>query len=303
MPIDKVLAVAGSANLDLVVAVDHHPVTGETVLGGDHARIPGGKGANQAVAAARLGAAVSFVGRIGADAAGEQLRASLNEAGVDLTHLGTDTEAPSGIAMIGVDRSGDNAIIVSPGANARLQPDHIAEADALFREAAGLLLQLETPLETVLAAARAAEGVVILDPAPAQPLPPELLASVDVLVPNETELALLSGQPVDPEDPASVAAAARSLGVPTVVVTLGAAGAVVVTSDEVTTVPAPAVHPVDTTAAGDAFRAALAIGLVDGQPATAAATFAVRVGAAATLRPGAQPSLPTRSELEDLLPQ
>ncbi len=303
MPIDKVLAVAGSANLDLVVAVDHHPVTGETVLGGDHARIPGGKGANQAVAAARLGAAVSFVGRIGADAAGEQLRDSLTEAGVDLTHLGTDTEAPSGIAMIGVDRSGDNAIIVSPGANARLQPDHIAEADALFREAAGLLLQLETPLETVLAAARAAEGVVILDPAPAQPLPPELLASIDVLVPNETELALLSGQPVDPEDPASVAAAARSLGVPTVVVTLGAAGAVVVTSDEVTTVPAPAVHPVDTTAAGDAFRAALAIGLVDGQPATAAATFAVRVGAAATLRPGAQPSLPTRSELEDLLPQ
>ncbi len=301
MPDDKVLAVAGSANLDLVVEVDHHPVTGETVLGGDHARIPGGKGANQAVAAARLGAAVSFIGRVGADAAGEQLRDSLADAGVDLTHLGIDPDAPSGIAMIGVDRSGDNAIIVSPGANGRLQPTHITDADPLLREAAGLLLQLETPLDTVLAAARAAAGIVILDPAPAQPLPPELLRSVDVLVPNETELALLSGQPVDPDDTASVASAARSLDVPTVVVTLGAAGAVIVTDDEVTVVPAPVVEPVDTTAAGDAFRAALAIGLVSGQPATAAAEFAVRVGAAATLRTGAQPSLPTRSELEDLL--
>lgn len=303
MPNEKVLAVAGSANLDLVVEVDHHPVTGETVLGGDHARIPGGKGANQAVAAARLGAAVSFVGRVGADAAGDQLRASLDEAGVDLTHLDTDPDAPSGIAMIGVDRSGDNAIIVSPGANARLQPNHIAGAEDLLKQAAGLLLQLETPLETVLAAARAAEGIVVLDPAPAQPLPAELLAAIDVLVPNETELALLSGQPVDPNETNSVAAAARSLGVPTVVVTLGAAGAVVVTTDAATPIPAPVVNPVDTTAAGDAFRAALAIGLISGQPATAAAAFAVRVGAAATLRPGAQPSLPTRSELEDLLSQ
>ena len=296
-----VLAVAGSANLDLVVEVDHHPVTGETVLGGDHARIPGGKGANQAVAAARLGMEVAFIGRIGDDAAGEQLRDSLADAQVELTHLSVDPEAPSGIAMIGVDRSGDNAIIVSPGANARLQPAHVAAADGLLQQAAGLLLQLETPLDTVLAAAEAATGIVVLDPAPAQPLPAELLAAIDVLVPNETELALLSGQTVDPDDVESVVAAARSLGVATVVVTLGAAGAVVVTASSATEIPAPAVSPVDTTAAGDAFRAALAIGLVSGDTPETAAAFAVRVGAAATLRAGAQPSLPTRSELEDLL--
>jgi ribokinase len=296
-----VLAVAGSANLDLVVEVDHHPVTGETVLGGDHARIPGGKGANQAVAAARLGTEVAFIGRVGDDAAGEQLRASLSDARVDLTHLGVDAAVPSGIAMIGVDRSGDNAIIVSPGANARLEPAHIVAAEALLQRAAGLLLQLETPLDTVLAAARAASGIVVLDPAPAQPLPAELLAAVDVLVPNETELALLSGQTVDPDDVESVVAAARSLGVATVVVTLGAAGAVVVTASSATEIPAPVVTPIDTTAAGDAFRAALAIGLVSGDTPETAAAFAVRVGAAATLRAGAQPSLPTRSELEDLL--
>jgi ribokinase len=206
--------------------------------------------------------------------------------------------------MIGVDNSGDNAIIVSPGANAQLRPSHIDEASHALTAAGGLLLQLETPLDTVLAAARAAAGIVMLDPAPApaEPLPSELLAEIDILVPNESELATLSGMPVVVEQADTVAAAARSLGVATVVVTLGAAGALVVTADEAVSIPAPIVRPVDTTAAGDAFRAALALEVVHGTPITDAVAFAVRVGAAATLRSGAQPSLPTRAELQELIP-
>jgi len=295
------ICVVGSANLDIVVPVEHHPVSGETVLGGDHLRFPGGKGANQAVASARLGADVTFVGRVGQDDAGATLREALRGAGVDITHLSSTADAPSGIALITVDHGGDNAIVVSPGANARLSVDDIAAATPI-RGSEVVQLQLETPLETVLAAAKAATGLVMLDPAPAPPsgVPRELLDEVDIVVPNETELAILSGHEVDASELDSVVAAAKSLLVDTVVITLGSRGALVV-KNGVTEIPAPAVEVVDTTAAGDAFRSALAVELANGRDIEAAARFAVQVGAATTLRMGAQPSLPTRQEVAKLL--
>lgn len=283
----------GSANLDIVVPVPRHPVAGETVLGGDHALVPGGKGANQAVAASRLGATVRFVGAVGSDDAAGPLVGSLTDAGVDCADLLVLEDAPSGIALISVGEDGDNSIVVSPGANARLTPEHV-EAARTALAADVTLLQLETPMETVARAAALATGMVILNPAPAAALSVELLADVDILVPNETELDLLGVGSTTEEK-------ARSLGVPTVVVTLGAQGALIVTPDAAVAIPAAVVTPVDTTAAGDSFCGALATGLASGDDLEAAVRFAVRVGAATTLRPGAQPSLPTRTEVDQLL--
>lgn len=282
------VAVVGSANLDIVVPVPHHPATGETVLGGDHVLVPGGKGANQAVAAALLGGDVAFVGRVGDDDAGARLRASLEAAGVDVSRLHVDDGAPSGIALIGVDEEGDNAIVVSPGANSRLSPTDLDQG--LLADASVTLLQLEVPVDTVRAAARVAGGLVVLNPAPAVPLPDGLLDDIDVLVPNRLELTALAGDG-DPVDQA------RSLGVPTVVVTLGAEGALVVTGSEVIRVPTPEVKAVDTTACGDAFCGALAEALACGVDLRDAVTRAVHVGALTATRHGAQTSLPTAADL------
>ena len=301
------VAVVGSANLDLVVEVETIPVAGETVLGGDLRRILGGKGANQAVAAARLGRRVAMVGRVGDDDAGTMLRAAMDSAGIDTTCLLTTEGTPSGTALIAVGADGDNAIVVSPGANSRLSPADVESAAGALAAAAVVLLQLEVPLEAVVAAVRRARGTVVLNPAPAPAtmLPPDLLDSVDVIVPNQTELATLAGHaglsPIGDVDPETAVALARGLPVAAAVVTLGAAGAMVVTPADATHVPAPAVVPVDTTAAGDAFCGALADALVGGAGLVEATEWAVKVGAAATLRPGAQPSLPTRSEVEHLL--
>ena len=295
------ITVVGSANLDLVIEVGHVPLVGETVLGGDLRRVPGGKGANQAVAAARLGRRVAMVGRVGPDEGGTILRAALDDAGVDTTALTTD-DAPNGVALIAVDADGDNAIVVSPGANGRVDADDVARAGALVTDAAVLLLQLEVPVEAVTAAALAAGGTVILNPAPAPPgrLPQELLDAVDILVPNQTELATLAGHDgtVDADTAAELA---RGLPAAVVVVTLGADGALVVTDHDLTHVPAPKVHPLDTTAAGDSFCAAMADALVRGLDIIDAVRWAVRVGAATTLRAGAQPSLPTPAEVDALL--
>ncbi|GJM39178.1 MAG: ribokinase [Acidimicrobiales bacterium] len=294
------ITVVGSANLDLVVEVEYVPQVGETVLGGDLARIPGGKGANQAVAAARLGRQVAMVGRLGADSAGNILRAALEVHDIDTTSLLTTRDTPNGVAMIAVAADGDNSIVVSPGANGRVTAADIETAGALVRDARVVLLQLEIPVAAVEAAARAASGRVILNPAPAAELPSSLLEHVDILVPNQTELAILSGHdgPVD----ASVATElARRLPMEAVVVTLGAEGAMVVTPDDAVHVPAPKVTPVDTTGAGDSFCAALADGLVRSLSLVDAAAWAVQVGAVTTLRPGAQPSLPTPTEVMQLL--
>ena len=296
------IVVVGSANLDIVVPVPHHPARGETVLGADHVQVPGGKGANQAVASARLGGDVAFVGCIGDDPAGGVLRASLTDSGVDVAALLTAADTPSGIALITVGPDGDNAIVVSPGANATLTPDDLASIESI-RSANVVQLQLEIPIETTIAAAEAATGLVILDPAPAPTdgLPQRLLDAVDVLVPNETELALLAGRPVDADDIDDIVSAARSLGVDQVVVTLGRNGAVVVAEDTVTTVDSPQIDAVDTTGAGDAFRSALAVGLAAGTDLASAAQVASRVGAATALRFGAQPSLPTTAEVDERL--
>ncbi|NCG39068.1 MAG: ribokinase [Actinobacteria bacterium] len=296
------MAVVGSANLDLVVDVKQIPLVGETVMGGDLRRYPGGKGANQAVAAARLGRRVAMIGRLGDDEGGAILRAALNADAVDTSHLLTTDGVPNGVALISVDSGGDNAIVVSPGANARLSPADVAAAGATLAGAAVTLLQLEVPLETVEAAAKIASGTVILNPAPAptKPLPDALLRNVDVLVPNQTEFATLTGHD-GPIDAVVAAELAGLLPSPAIVITLGAEGALVVVNGVATRVAAPVVEPVDTTAAGDSFCGALADALVGGASILEAAQWAVRVGAATTQRHGAQPSLPTRAEVETLL--
>ncbi|HEV3464342.1 MAG TPA: ribokinase [Actinomycetota bacterium] len=290
------VVVVGSLNLDLVVRVPRLPGPGETVAGDDVFRNPGGKGANQAVAAARLGRRVAMVGRVGDDDAGRQLLASLEAASVDTAQVRALPGVPSGTALITVSEDGENQIVLSPGANARLTPGDVAAAGAALEAAAVTLLQLEVPLEAVAAAAKAAAGMVVLTPAPVQPLPDGLLDQVDVLVPNRVELAQLTGQPV-PETVASAVALAGRLAARAVVVTLGADGALVVEDGQASHVPAVPVKAVDTTAAGDAFCGGLADALAAGATLQDAARMAVRVAAAACLRPGAQASLPTPAEL------
>lgn len=296
------IAVVGSANLDLVVEVPRVPLVGETVLGGDLSRIPGGKGANQAVAAARLGRSVAMIGRIGDDEGGRMLRAALDTDGVDSAHLTTTPDTPNGVALIAVGADGDNSIVVSPGANSRLSVDDVEAAAHVLGAAAVTLVQLESPVAAVLAAAQTAGGVVVLNPAPApsSPLPAKLLEEVDVIVPNQTELALLTGHD-GTVDVAVAADLAMQLPTPAVVVTLGALGALAVVAGESTHIAAPVVDPVDTTAAGDSFCGALADALARKEPIVDAVRWAVRVGAATTLRPGAQPSLPTPAEVASLL--
>lgn len=296
------IAVVGSANLDLVVEVPRVPLVGETVLGGDLSRIPGGKGANQAVAAARLGRSVTMIGRVGDDEGGQILRDALETDGVDTSHLTTTPSTPNGVALIAVGADGDNAIVVSPGANSRLSVADVEAASDVLSAAAVTLVQLEVPVDAIAAAAQIAGGIVVLNPAPApsSPLPAELLEAVDVIVPNQTELALLTGHD-GPVDAATAADLAIQLPAPTVVVTLGALGALAIDKGNVTHIAAPVVDPVDTTAAGDAFCGALADALVRTESTVDAVRWAVRVGAATTLRAGAQPSLPTPVEVASLL--
>ena len=295
------IAVVGSLNLDLVVPVPHHPRPGETVLGGALAEHPGGKGANQAVAAARLGAQVAMVGMVGADAVGGRLRAALAAERVDVERVLVAEGSASGQALVAVNTSsGENSIIVSPGANGALTPEHCAAAGALLRDAQVTLLQQEVPAATVEAAARLAGGLVLLNPAPARELPRGLLEMVDVLVPNRRELAALVGSPLP--DLHAVADAARTLGGPAaVVVTLGADGALLCAEGAVHVVPPLPVEAVDTTAAGDAFCGALACALAEGRALHEAVRLANAAAALATTRAGAQPSLPTRDEVEALL--
>jgi ribokinase len=289
------IAVVGSCNVDFVVPVTALPGAGETVLGRDHLRAPGGKGANQAVAAARLGSPVAFVGCVGDDELAGTIHGALDEAGVDRTWLRAVPDTPSGIALITVADDGENTIAVSPGANARLTPDHIEAAADVLASADVLLVQLEIPLESVTAAARAAGGRVVLNPAPARELPGELLGAVDVLVPNRSELAVLTGAP-EPATTGEAAALAATLP-GAVVVTLGRDGALVVENGETTHVPAIEVDAVDATGAGDAFCGALADALARGSSLMTAAHWAVRVAGISTTRRGAQTGMPLRAQV------
>jgi ribokinase len=289
------IAIVGSCNVDFIVPVVALPAPGETVLGRDHLRAPGGKGANQAVAAARLGSPVSFVGCVGTDELAGTIRGALDGAGVDLTWLREVDGVPSGIALITVADGGENTIAVSPGANAHLGPEHIEAAGDLVSSADVLLAQLEVPIEAVTAAARAATGKVLLNPAPARPLPDELLSAVDVLIPNRSELGVLTGAP-EPTTIDEAAALAKSLP-GSVVVTLGADGALVVDGDQVDHVPAVPVDAVDATGAGDAFCGALADGLARGATLVEAARWAVRVAGISTTQRGAQTGMPLRADV------
>lgn len=299
------LVVIGSANMDLVVRSQRIPAPGETVLGEAFRQIPGGKGANQAVAAARLGAEVAFVGRVGRDLFGEALRAGMQADGIDTTCLGVDPTEPTGVALIGVDAQGRNAITVASGANFQVSNLDIDAALPLLTEASAVLLQLEIPRETVLYAVRKAQELdvpVILNPAPishGDPLPASLLAQIDVLTPNEHEAAALLGYPTtEGLNWENVARSLRKLGANSVIVTLGEAGCVLADTQGIRHVPAVPVSPVDTTAAGDCFTGALAVALGEGHSLEDAAHFAALAAAISVTRPGAQPSLPTRSEVE-----
>lgn len=294
------IIVVGSLNMDLVVRAPRHPQAGETILGSDFFTAPGGKGANQAVAAARLGARVKMIGRVGADSFGEALRQTLARDGVDTTFIRRDAEAATGVALITLNAAGQNTIVVASGANGRLTPEDVAAAGGEFRAASALLLQLECPLATVsyaAALARQYDVPVILNPAPAQPLPADLLANVDYLIPNQTELALLTGLS------AGHTAAQQLLagGARAVIVTLGEEGALVVEGAQATHLPGHQVPVVDTTAAGDAFVAAFAVALTEGCSTVEAAAWGNAAGALAVTRAGAQPSLPSRAELERFL--
>ena len=299
------VTVIGSINIDLVTQA-RIPQPGETVIGGDLMTFPGGKGANQAVAAARLGTQVSMVGRVGDDVFAAQLKANLEKANVDLTYVHESPGAASGVALIVVDDAGENTIVVAPGANARLTVQDVDTAASAIEAADVILLQLEIPLETVYRAAQLAHErgtKVILNPAPARELPQSLLALVDILIPNESETALLTG--MDVGNPDEMAAAARKLhasGVGTVILTLGDRGSYLSLEGSTRHFPAFSVDQVvDTTAAGDAFVGGLAAAIARGKDVIEAIPWGNAAGALAVTRPGAQPSLPTLAELEALL--
>ncbi len=296
------IVVVGSSNTDLVVRAPALPGPGETVLGSAFLVAPGGKGANQAVAAARLGARVTLVARVGADEFGDRALAGLGREGIDTTFVARDAEAASGVALIVVSESGENAIAVAPGANMRLTAADVDRAAPAIREADMLLLQLETPLPTVRHAATLAmkAGVpVILNPAPAASLAGELLSRVSVLTPNELEAAALTGASSSGVDAARQAALRlHASGVANVVITLGREGALMEGEAGSGQVPGCAVTAVDTTAAGDAFNGALAVAMAEGASLGRAVRFANRAAALSTTEPGAQPSLPTREAVE-----
>lgn len=299
------VAVVGSLNMDLVALSPRIPLPGETIIGKEFHTIPGGKGANQAVAAARLGAQVAMVGRIGRDAFAEPLLDNLAASAIDHAFVIQDPEAATGVALIVVDDAGQNSIVVASGANMRLLPEHVDGSEAAIASAQVLILQLEVPLDTVIRAAEIAKthGVmVILNPAPARTLPDDLLSMVDVLIPNETETALLTGMPVGGK--AEFEAAAHELrksGVPTVILTLGGEGALLASVEGLEHFPAFDVTPVDTTAAGDAFVGGFAVALAEGKSLAQAVRFGNAAGASAVTKLGAQTSLPKRVEVEELL--
>lgn len=296
------VVVVGSSNTDMVVKCSHLPRPGQTVTGGTFVMVPGGKGANQAVAAARLGAQVTFVARVGSDSFGQAAIAGYRAEGIDTTYIVHDPESHTGVALIIVDEHGENLIAVASGANHRLGPEDVRRAKAAIVAADVLLVQLEIPLAAVEEAVRLAResGVpVILNPAPAVPLPDELLRQITYLTPNESEAEGLTGLPVRDETTAAAAAAElRRRGAEYVIITLGPRGALVVGPQGQTLVPAYQVSAVDTTAAGDAFSGALAAAVARKIPLAEAVEYATKAAAISVTRMGAQPSLPTHAEVE-----
>ncbi len=304
------IVVVGSLNMDFVVAVDRLPSPGETVLGRDFQMIPGGKGANQACATARVGAnsvAVRMVGRVGYDVFADHLKASLSAAGVDVSAVHATRAQPTGVALICVESAGQNSIVVASGANHALAAADAEAMRSVFRGARFVLFQLESPLDTVAAALKLAreEGArTILDPAPAQPLAPELLANVDILTPNETEASILLGRPPARVSASSAPALARTLlqlGPQAVVLKLGDQGCFYCDRESESYGRGFPVAARDTTAAGDVFNAAFAVALAEDRPVPDALRFANAAAAISVTRAGAQASIPARAEVDAFL--
>lgn len=295
------IVVVGSANVDLVVTMASLPAPGETVLARESRLLPGGKGSNQAIAAARLGRRVAMIGRTGRDTGGDLLHSTLARENVDLTAFLAVDDAPSGQALVLVDDTAENSIVVIPGANALVSAGTVDQAAALVRSARVVVAQLEVPVDAILAAARLCSGTFVLNAAPAQTLSPELLAEVDVLVVNQTEFAVVIGGDAD-ADPATLVRVLDREGLPRrIVITRGAAGARVWDDGSLTDVPAPMVKVVDTTGAGDTFVGALADGLARGHQLLDAALWAVHAASLATQVLGATGGMPSADSVHAAL--
>jgi len=300
------ILVVGSTNTDMVIKAAHIPEPGETILGGSFFMFQGGKGANQAVAARRLGGDVTFIAKTGNDIFGERSVQLFREEGINTAHMLVDNAEPSGVALITVDDKGENCIVVASGANAALTSSDLELSNALISQAGIILMQLEIPLDTVryvAAVAAAYSRTVILNPAPACWLDPPLLHNISIITPNKKEAEMLTGiSIVDTESTAAAAQALRQMGVRTVIITLGSRGAYICSADIAELVPAPVVQAVDTTAAGDVFNGALAVALSEGQSLRDAVSFGCKAAAISVTRLGAQSAAPYRHEMESIKP-
>jgi len=301
------VVVIGSSNIDMVVRCHELPIPGQTILGDSFVMNPGGKGANQAVAAAKLGANTQLVARLGNDVFAESSCSSFAAAGVRIDYLVRDESTASGVALIFVDEHGENQIVVAPGANSRLSPRDVDAALPAIETAKVMILQLEIPRETVRHAAALAvqnKTRVILNPAPARILSPALLEMIDIIIANETEILVLTGaEDVDTSTAASACRPLLDAGVESVITTLGKEGAIVTGGEGAIKVPGFRVKAVDTTAAGDTFAGAVACALAEGQPLENAVRFANAAAALSATKQGAQSSIPTRAEVDQLLAQ
>lgn len=295
------IVVIGSSNTDMVIKTTRLPHPGETILGGDFFMNAGGKGANQAVAAARLGGNVAFLAKVGDDIFGEQSRVFFQAEGLDTSYILTDEKQPSGVALIFVDGNGENCIVVAPGANNSLKPADISKNKDLVASASVILVQLEIPLETVeyITSLAVEEGVtLVLNPAPACELNEELLKRVNVITPNQKEAGMLTGiEVIDSKSAQSAALALHQKGIETVIITLGSEGALLFHENEFANIKSPIVEAVDTTAAGDVFNGALVVAMSEGMKMTDAVQFACRAAAISVTRLGAQASAPYRKEI------
>ncbi|HGM4807467.1 TPA: ribokinase [Serratia marcescens] len=303
------LVVLGSINADHILNIEQFPHPGETVIGKQYKVAFGGKGANQAVAAGRSGAEIAFIACVGADDIGERIRRQLASDRIDTQPIEAIADSTTGVALIFVNAEGENVIGIDAGANAAVTPDYLARYQQKVIDADALLMQLESPLETVIAAARLAkqhQTQVILNPAPARELPDELLAMIDIITPNETEAQHLTGIAVDNDDDAARAAQAlHDKGIATVIITLGSRGVWLSENGNGSgkRVPGFKVQAVDTIAAGDTFNGALVTALLEGKVMADAVRFGHAAAAIAVTRPGAQPSVPWREEIDAFLQQ
>ena len=297
----KKILVVGSSNTDMVIKTQNFPAPGETILGGRFLMNAGGKGANQAVAAARLGGMVTFVGKIGNDIFGKQAIQQLEDEGINVDFVTVDPENPSGVALITVDRSGENSIVVAPGSNGTLSPADFNEAKAELDESEFILMQLEIPIPTVEHIARiSVEKMkkVILNPAPAAKLSDELLKNLYLITPNETEAELLTGiKVIDEQTALKAATILNEKGIEIVIITMGSAGAFLLANGKSEIISAPKVEAVDTTAAGDTFNGALVVALSEGKTIQESIAFANKAASISVTRVGAQSSVPFRKEI------